>query len=67
LNKDFTQWLMELLNKLQPQRVYVNADEPIVGYVWNNRKKYLYFISQREANKLDRQHIVWKPLGEDWK
>jgi len=66
MDKDTEKWLVELVLKLNPQKIYVNTEDKIVGYFWNGKKKQLHFISQKEADKLTRKEIAWKHLGEDW-
>lgn len=66
MDKDTENWLKDLVYKLNPQKIYVNTEDKIVGYFWNRKKKQLHFISQKEADKMTRKGLVWKHLGEDW-
>lgn len=66
MDKDTEEWFSKLVAQLDPHEVQVNNKETIVGYIWNRKKRTLYLISQKEANKLTRKGIVWKHLKEDW-
>ena len=66
MDKDTENWLKDLVYKLNPQKIYVNTEDKIVGYFWNRKKKQLHFISQKEADKMKKKGEAWKHLGEDW-
>jgi len=65
MDKDTEKWLVELVLKLNPKKIYVNTEDKIMGYFWNRVKKELHFISQKEADKMSRKGLAWKHLGED--
>jgi len=64
--KEFTEWMLKLVEALDFPEVFVNTEEKIVGYYYNRKKRQVHFITEKEAKKLTKKRIVWKALGEDW-
>jgi len=66
LDKETEKWLTILVEKLKPEKIFVNIKDKIIGYCWNNKRKELRFLSQKEADQLSKKGMVWKQLGENW-
>jgi len=60
-------WLLKMVDQLDPLSVHINKKDPIIGYLWNGKRRELHLISQKEADKLTHKGVVWKHLKEDWK
>lgn len=66
MNPELESWLMELVKRLDYPKIFLNVKKDIVGYTYNRVKSQLRFINKKEAKRLTRKGIIWKPLGKDW-
>lgn len=65
-NDLMTGWLEALVEELDYPKIFIDISKDVVGYTYNSRKKALFFLTQKEADKLTRKGIVWRHMGEMW-